>query len=56
MELVVSVRLQLVLFSAELKPHGYYLECFWQAVFDYIGQAMIGVKVPNSIHMASIKH
>ena len=37
-----------VLFSAELKPPGYYLELFWQAI--------IGVKVPNSSHVASIQH
>ena len=37
-----------LLFSAKLKPHGYYLELF--------GQAIIGVKVPNSSHVASIQH
>ena len=45
-----------VLFGAELKPHGYYLELFWQADLGYIGQAIIGVKVPNSSHVASIQH
>ena len=34
--------------SAELKPRGYYLEHIWQADMGYIGQAMIGAKVPNS--------
>ena len=37
-----------VLFGAELKPRGYYLEHFWQAI--------IGVKVPNRSHVASIQH
>ena len=41
-----------ILFSAELKPHGYYLEHFWQADLDYIRLAMIGVKAPNSSHVA----
>ena len=45
-----------ILFSAELKPCGYYLELLWQADLGYTGLAMIGVKVPNSIHMASIEH
>ena len=45
-----------ILFSAELKPRGYYLELFWQADLGYIGQAIIGVKVPNSSHVASIQH
>ena len=45
-----------LLFSAELKPRGYYLELFWQADLGYIGQAIIGVKVPNSSHVASIQH
>ena len=42
-------------FSAELKPRGNYLELFWQADFGYIGQALIGFKVPNSSHVASIQ-
>ena len=29
-----------LLFSAELKPHGYYLELLWQADLGYIGQAI----------------
>ena len=33
-----------VLFRAEYKPRGYYLEHFWQADLGYIGQAIIGVK------------
>ena len=45
-----------LLFSPELKPHGYYLDHFWQADLGHIGQAMIGVKVPNSSHMACIQH
>ena len=45
-----------LLFRAELKPRGYYLELFWQADLGYIGQAIIGVKVPNSSHVASIQH
>ena len=45
-----------VLFSAELKPRGYNLERFWQADVGYIGQAIIGVKIPNSSHVASIQH
>ena len=28
---------------------GYYLEKFWQADLGYIGQAIIGVKVPNTV-------
>ena len=36
-----------LLFRAEYKPRGYYLEHFWQADMGYIGHAMIGVKVPN---------
>ena len=39
-----------------LKPHGYYLEHFWQADLGYIGQAIIGVKVPNSSYEACIQH
>ena len=46
----------LLLFSAELKPRGYYLELFWQAELGYIGKPMIEVKVPNSSHVASIQH
>ena len=46
----------LVLFRAEYKPRGYYLEHFWQADLGYIGQAIIGVKVPNSSHVACIQH
>ena len=38
----------IVLFSAELKPRGYYLGHFWQADLGDIGQAKIGVKVPNA--------
>ena len=45
-----------LLFSAQLKPRGYYLEHFWQADLGYIGQAIIGVKVPNSSHVACIQH
>ena len=45
-----------VLFSAELKPRGYNLERFWQADVGYIGQAIIGVKIPNSSHVSSIQH
>ena len=45
-----------ILFSAKLKPHGYYLEHFWQTDLGYIRQAIIGVKVPNSSHVASIQH
>ena len=45
-----------VLFSAELNPRGYYLEYFWQADLHYIEQAIIGVKVPNSSHVACIQH
>ena len=45
-----------VLFRAEYKPRGYYLEHFWQADVGYIGQAIIGVKVPNSSHVACIQH
>ena len=41
-----------LLFSAELKP----CELFWQADLGYIGQAVIGVKVPNSSLVASIRH
>ena len=37
-----------VLFRAEYKPRGYYLEHFWQADLGYIEQAIIGVKVPNT--------
>ena len=50
------VFVELLLFSAELKPRGYYLELFWQADLGYIGQVIIGVKVPNSSHVASIQH
>ena len=42
-----------ILFSAELKPCGYYLELMWQVDLCYTGQAIIGVKVPNSSHVAS---
>ena len=45
-----------LLFRAEYKPRGYYLEHFWQADLGYIGQAIIGVKVPNSSHVACIQH
>ena len=45
-----------ILFSADLKPRGYYLELFWQADLGYIGRVIIGVKVPNSSHVASIRH
>ena len=45
-----------ILFSVELKPRGYYLELFWQADLGYIGQTIIGVKVQNSSHVASIQH
>ena len=45
-----------VLFRAEYKPRGYFLEHFWQADLGYIGQAIIGVKVPNSSHVACIQH
>ena len=44
-----------LLFSAEFKPRGYFLEHFWQADLGHIGQAIVGVKVPNSSHMASIQ-
>ena len=43
-------------FRAEYKPSGYYLEHFWQADLGYIGQAIIGVKVPNNSHVACIQH
>ena len=43
-----------LLFRAEYKPRGYYLEHFWQADLGYIGQATIGVKVTNSSHVACI--
>ena len=33
------------LFSAELKPRGYYLELFWQADLGYTEQAIYGSKV-----------
>ena len=46
----------LLLFSAELKPRGHYLELLWQPDLAYMRQAIIGVKVPNSGHMASIQH
>ena len=53
----VSYNLEsLLLFRAEYKPRGYYLEHFWQADLGYIGQAIIGVKVPNSSHVACIQH
>ena len=42
--------------SAELKQGGYFLEQFWQADLGFIGQAIIGVQVPNSSHVASIQH
>ena len=45
-----------LLFRAEYKPRGYYLEHFWQADLGYIGQAIIGVKDPNSSHVACIQH
>ena len=47
---------QISLFSAEFKPRSYYLEHFWQADLGYIGQAIIGVKAPNSSHVACIQH
>ena len=47
--------LSYLLFSAVLKPRGHYLD-FWQADLGYIGQAIIGVKVPNSSHVAFIQH
>ena len=47
--------LSYLLFSAVLKPRGHYLD-FWQADLGYIGQAIIGVKVPNSTHVAFIQH
>ena len=37
-------------------PRGHYLEHFWHADLGYIGQAIIGVKVPNSDQVASIQH
>ena len=46
----------LLLFSAELKPRGYYLEHLGQSDLGYIGQAIIGVKIANSSHVASIQH
>ena len=46
----------LLLLRDEYKPRGYYLEHFWQADLGYIGQAIIGVKVPNSSHVACIQH
>ena len=52
----ISCLIEDVLFSAEYKPRGYYLEHFWQADLGYIGQAIIGVKVPNSSHVACIQH
>ena len=45
-----------LLFRAEYKPRGYYLEHFWQADLGYIGQVIIGVKVPNSSHVVCIQH
>ena len=45
-----------LLLSAKMKPLGYYLDHFWQADLGCIGQAIIGVKVPNSSHVASIQH
>ena len=45
-----------LLFRAEYKPRVYYLEHFWQADMGYIGHAIIGVKAPNSSHVASIQH
>ena len=44
-----------LLFNAEFKPNGYHyhLELFWQAELGYLGQAIIGVKVPHSSHVAS---
>ena len=46
----------ILLFRPEYKPHGYYLEHFWQADLGYIGQAKIGVEVPNRSHVACIQH
>ena len=43
----------LLLFSAELKPCGYYLEHFWQADSGHIGQAN-EVEDPNCSHVASM--
>ena len=43
-----------LLFSAEYKPRGYYLEHFWQDDMGYIGHAIIGFIVPNSSHVACI--
>ena len=45
-----------LLFSAELKLRGNYLGHFWQADLGFIGQAIIGVKVPTgkSSHVTSI--
>ena len=37
-------------------PRGHYLEHFWHADLGYVGQAIIGVKVPNDSHVASIQH
>ena len=45
-----------LLFRSEYKPRGYYLEHFWQADMGYIGHAIIGVKVPNSSHVACIQN
>ena len=45
-----------LLFNAEFKTNGYHLELFWQAELGYLGQAIIGVKVPHSSHVASIQH
>ena len=52
----ISKKLRGLLFRAEYKPRGYYLEHFWQADLGYIWQAIIGVKVPNSNHVACIQH
>ena len=40
--------------QCSIEAMGYYLGHFWQADLGYIGQAIIGV--PNSSHVASIKH
>ena len=42
--------------GADLKSRVYYQKLFWQAVLGYIGQTIIGVKVPNSSHVASIQY
>ena len=32
------------------------MELFWQTDLGYIGQAILGVKLPNSSHVASTQH